>query len=585
MIRQRARRACGPCRKRKVKCNGLYPCDICEGYGYECDYSTEPRKRPKRSISEDESRGPATLTSSASNDEGLEKTTYHTESSERISDEHSDNRQAFVLVELSDEKDVALPARTVADPLVSRFTTSYSAIAIPRDLGQYLNLSDAPRLHCYAWNTGMREEQSPNLGKRIFDLISVEDALKYTSIYFDNIHPLVAFLDRSHCTKFCIAAWEVKQMPADFEATICGVIALGSLFSSDSVPWSLETHVATRARALLEMNISTPLSRLSVKSVIAWLLWALYSRCTTRPHIAWIATCNAMHLAEAIGIHQEFGNMDLIRKRPREIALQETAYRRKTFWAAFSLNRLFSLEYGRSPVHLDSIRCSPIEPDEQSYVTLEFVQLCELLPTNKHDPKKVIEEQESLCLALQRLADHTTQRVPFSLLRADVCFSIYRKMRFLRMPMVRPQIEIIIRIIRAGLLEAKTLSCTLSKWWNVLSVVFHSICVLIALDTAASLGMLRNAMETLRSVTDAYNTHLAREALHTAERLVRGYHTKKSEETMWVGQALEVVTNGKDRSIGEDEAHPAPEFSSMFEWPSGDDGGWMEVFVNLNTDI
>jgi hypothetical protein len=329
-----------------------------------------------------------------------------------------------------------------------------------------------------------------------------------------------------------------------------------------------------QARLLLDISVSSPPSQLSLKFVVAWLLRAVYLRCTARPHLSWMATCNAMHVAEAIGLHQEFGNMDDLRKRPREIAMKEAVTRRKTFWIAVSLNRLFSVEYGRSPVQLASISCSSLEKIEgDSDLTAHFVTLCQLLPRNNHDPRKLVEEKDDLAVALQRLADLSTPQPPFALLRAEICFCIFRKMRFLHLPLTRPQAEAVTSIIQAGLLEAQSLSSTLSKWWSVISVPFHSVGILIAIDTLGSLRLLANAMEALQSVVRGYDTHPAREALQTAEQLVRGCHAKKMKGASSVGQALDVVSNGKGEHEEERDVQPVQEMQLGFDWPSDNESG------------
>jgi Fungal Zn(2)-Cys(6) binuclear cluster domain len=50
--RLRTRKACVPCSSRKGKCNGAYPCDACEAYGYTCHYREDgDRRRPANGIS------------------------------------------------------------------------------------------------------------------------------------------------------------------------------------------------------------------------------------------------------------------------------------------------------------------------------------------------------------------------------------------------------------------------------------------------------------------------------------------------------------------------------------------------------
>jgi hypothetical protein len=59
--------------------------------------------------------------------------------------------------------------------------------------------------------------------------------------------------------------------------------------------------------------------------------------------------------------------------------MKEGAARRKTFWIALSLNRLFSIEYRRSAIQLDSINCSPLDVQGVADLTADFVKLYQTL--------------------------------------------------------------------------------------------------------------------------------------------------------------------------------------------------------------
>lgn len=364
-------------------------------------------------------------------------------------------------------------------------------------------------------------------------------------------------------------------MPVDLEATVCCVVALGSLFSQGE-QWPMEDAIADQASLLLNISVSSPPSQLSMKFVVAWVLRALYLRCTTRAHLSWMATCNAMHIAESIGLHQEFGSMDVLRERPREVALRETCHRRKAFWVAASLNRFFSAEYGRSPVVLRSgSSCSPMGNGEEGDFTKAFVDLWHLTP------KYAQHDKEDFGLALRKLVDFDVDLPPFGLLKADLCFMIFRKMRFLHMPLSNAQQELVLTLVKIGLTEATVLSSVQSKWWNVVSIPFHSVAVLIAMNTKASLELLTEAVEALRTVSSAYDTHLAQEALKTAEDLLRGFQSNKLGEADAVGHILKSFDSGR---INNGQIEPDFVFPTGFDWPSEDDGSWMEVFLRMDTD-
>jgi hypothetical protein len=131
------------------------------------------------------------------------------------------------------------------------------------------------------------------------------------------------------------------------------------------------------------------------------------------------------------------------------------------------------------------------------------------------------------------------------------------------------------------LAEAKVLSGGHSKWWNIVSIPFHSVAVIIAMNTKGSLALLTEAVETLKTVSSAYDTHLAREALKTAEDLLRGFQSNKIGEVDAVGRILDTFDSGR---VSNGHLEPDILFAPGFDWPSEDDGSWMEVFLRMDTD-
>ena len=584
MLRKRARKACIPCHKRKVKCNGDFPCDICKGYGYDCEYATDSEKHPAKRAQIETTKTTTTLTdASAVGHASTNHTPNLTRAGSNEVDDGNTPAKSYMLVEVPNRKPLKLSSDPFPESFISRYTTAYSAVAFPRDLGKCLGLSDPPRLQSLAWHTGTREERLPPLGNRLFNQISLQDALKYYSIYFEIIHPVFPVLDQALATQACINGWNLKQMPIDVEATICGLIALGSLFSASATPWEMEASVVQQARHLLEISVSDPLAQLCHKFVIAWILRALYLRCTTRAHLSWMAICNAMHIAEAVGVHQQFRDMDALQQRSQETIWKETVHRRRTFWVAMSLNRLFSMEHGRSSVIVDHISCSRPTREDGSGSLVDFLDLCEHLPSFSSDSMQVANEKESLVLNLERLAELDPRNPPLGLLKAEICFILFRRMRFLRMALTESQIGTVLNIIQAALLESQSLSNSGSKWWNIASVPFQSVCVLIAMDTSTSLALLSNAMDTLGIIARAYDTHSVREALEIAAQLVRALRRKKTDEVHVLDKALDISSvneAGIDTELDIQETHELP---FCFDWPVAYDGGWMEILAN--TDI
>ena len=295
-----------------------------------------------------------------------------------------------------------------------------------------------------------------------------------------------------------------------------------------------------------------------------------------------------MHVAESVGLHQNFSTLDKLYVRSFESAQIECSARRKTFWLAVSLNKLFSIEYGRSPIRLDSINCIALKADELSDSPSDLVKLSELVPYNLSGAGEPGEEARGLVRNLAVISElKLTSKAPIALLKADVCFSIFRKARFLRMTMAKTQAEAILDIIRVGLLEAQSLAYAGSKWWNTVSVPFHSVAILLAIGSTESLSLLPSAVDALKTVVNVLDTHLAREAMETAQKLVRGYHEKKMQEVRSVNQAL-AASGGEDSeavcSVGQDMPFDFPQLQNWIDWPIDDDGAWLEVLFNTNTE-
>ncbi|KAI9710358.1 MAG: hypothetical protein M1820_002853 [Bogoriella megaspora] len=493
--------------------------------------------------------------------------------------------KSFLLVEVPNRKAVRLSSAPFPESVISRFTTKSSAVAFPRILGIELGLQDPPRLSGFGWNTGMRPERMPNFGNRLFTQVSAQDAVRYINVYFDAIWPIFGVLqDRTHVMQICVEAWRLGELPIDVEAIICGMIALGSLFSPEKVPWAMEAGVVDQGLHLLDISMSWPPSQLSLKFVMGWLLRALYLRCTARPHLSWIASCNAVHIAEAIGLHQDVRNLDSLQQRPQEDLAKEAGFRRKTFWTAMSLNRLFSTECGRTPLRLDFVTCPLDDLQDQWGSVAHFVDLCECLPDSTTCARDLTGNSQALGECLQRISDFAAELPALTLFKAEVCFTIYRKMRFFHMTPSASQIDLILDIIKDALPEAQSLSHRSWKWWTVVGVPFQSICVLIAIDTPASLALLTTAMETLAGVAGIFDTHLTREALRTAAQLIRGLQKKKSDDIESADRSLENPSVAK--ALADIGAYPLaqPEHFLSLDWLGGVDSSWMDILFDLDMD-
>lgn len=101
-----------------------------------------------------------------------------------------------------------------------------SAIAFPRILGIDLSSSNAPRLHSFAWNVGVRLE--PRVENIDFTkYLSYSECQRLTGVYLATVHPVYDFIDQEAFTQRWQSRYVLREETDDIDAIVCGVVALG----------------------------------------------------------------------------------------------------------------------------------------------------------------------------------------------------------------------------------------------------------------------------------------------------------------------------------------------------------------------
>lgn len=440
----------------------------------------------------------------------------------------------------------------------TRFTSSSSAIAFPRNLGLSLGLPNAPRLQSFGWNPGIRPEQKFLPNKTICNIISLDEMRYFADRYFKEVHIYFGVIDKklflSHSTDFWNSS---NKYGTDLEALICGVVALGSYFSGPAGS-PAEAEIVEHGRILLDLSTAHPPALLSFKHVAAWILRTIYLRSTTRPHLSWIASCTAMHIADSVGLHREIKD---IRVKDRHMSPLEEDLRRRTFWVAMALNQWLAAEYGRARVQLCLVDCKPLLPVPGD-LTAQTVAIMHAVPAKIISGGTFMDLFTALDLATALPADS-----PFlGLLRADVCFCIYRMFRSMNITLPTGQISRLLEIIRVALDGVKFLRTMGQSWWNLIGTPFHGICVLLSLGTSESLAMIPNAMKTLKNTVACYDSHISNEALRTAHALVQGARVKMRREMESLDHGVSIVGPLTDES------------QEDLGWGLGENWGFYEYF-------
>jgi len=553
-VRQRSSRACGPCRKRKIKCDAAFPCGACVGYGYDCVFTDTKSSTFTHWIA-----GAAAPTEPPVVNDSISTLPSVTIAQDKADDQY-----------VASESFVHCPS---GQPLLhqsikTRFTSSHSAIAFPRNLGLSLGITP-PRLQSFGWNPGIRQEPAMPSVESICDIITLDQLKLYSSIYFNEVHPYFGILDRDLYAARTTGFWNGQQQGSDFEACICGVVALGSLFAGKS-PCPSEARVVEQARLLLDLTTAYAPSLLSMKHVVAWTLRAIYLRSTTRPHLSWLASCTSIHIAEAIGLHREFGKDRVKCDMTRDVTALEVDLRRRTFWVALALNQFLSGEYGRTRVSINSITCEPLA-SRQGDFTSQVVEFMQAVPKQQFLICSVAELLERLKTTAELKANS-----PFiGLLKADACFCIFRMLRSTNVSLSATHIASLLEVIRVALDGVQFLTAREHPWWNIVSTPFQSVCILLSLGTPESLAIVPSALEALKNVVTLYDSHLSREALSTAASLVRGARDKINKELDSLDQGLEII--GEFSPPSTDAVRG---LDSGFEWLMDDTMGFAELFDN-----
>ncbi|KAL6690752.1 N-terminal binuclear Zn cluster-containing protein [Trichoderma pleuroticola] len=518
--RQRAKQACDECRRRKRKCDSGLPCPACVKYGYTCSLNGHviPGQKLKRSFDEMlESIEAAFAFGTAPK---APPSIVITETPLFVSSTTSDS---VTLQEAARQTPVPPLNRGIIEPVKRRYMSQNSAVAFPNQLGVELESDHPPRLHSFAWNCGIRPEESGSIHASLRIYINHEECRRYTDIYFDFVNVAFDLFDKEKFIHQCDIYFDQRSEDLILGAMIGAVVSLGSLFALDH-GHPLEPQIVKHVKDVLE---DSTFSRLpSINQVNAWILRTLYLRSTTRPHLTWLSSCMVMHMVEAVGLHRDL-NSELVTQSIQTPATEDEGSKR-TFWLGWCLNTIIAYEYGRTKVHFDGVDSLPTPFDDKSETGLQ-IRMARILPSENLSGD-VITVSKSLEAAIQKLV-HMGEVKGFSALtRGDLCFCLYRRLRLLKVGISKETLSQILQIGHTAVEEASDLAERGIPWWNVLGTTFQFICVLLAIDNRDSLTQVSWVMPKLRHIAKLLDTHMAAEALDTAKALMRDASAKKNQE-------------------------------------------------------
>lgn len=311
----------------------------------------------------------------------------------------------------------------------------------------------------------------------------------------------------------------------------------GSLFTIGSQQSSHPHEAELVNLAKLHLESTSTISSPTQDQVTATLLRTIYLRATARPHASWLQSCALMHQIEACGLHQEISNIAIVSPAAPEIRASETDTRRRLFWVSWALNRIISYEYGRSRVNPPGASVKPFDTSESSTNSHILVALANIIPEDTHTQD---DEEILIQNSLHALHQISVDSEPLTLLKTDIAFCLYRRLRSLRAK-ASVSAETTALVISIGLSALPTvlhLAKQRLPWWTVISVPFQLVCVLLAIDSRESLSHVAQAMNTLECVGRHWDTHMAREAVGCAGLLVKLSRRRKEEDLRYLESSM-----------------------------------------------
>lgn len=496
--RKRSRVACEPCRERKRKCDGGYPCETCSSWGYDCYYEISSSRSKQHEVPVSSTYTgppppphPSTSTNAPPSGSG------------------SINPQGVV-----------------------RSLAANSGAAFVRKIGLKVDPANAPRVNLFGWNVGARQLSSGQVTAAalpVVDIISLAEMKQLAHVYFAKVDPCYGFIDKQAFFDRLSARWESPATAGDgiYDSVLAGVAALGLLFSEQTVKIT-ELHLVESARVMLERQngYSAP----SVDLVTGWMLRVIYLRMTGPPYSTWLASSTLMHLIEAAGLRYESDDSTALPNAKCDVDI-----RRRLVGVAQHQNMWTSYDLGLSRVSFKTDMPLPLTPRPGDYTE----ELLGLLPISARlDPKEAQDDcdlQWSLVQTLNRV--HT--QPPSILAQTNLVLCILRRLHLLNINTSPTIADQVLELFQKAFHSARSMLLTCCPWQHVANVPFHILSILLEMDTCASLAKLPEAMQTVKLAASTYNTSTMREAYATARLLVFLYQQRRHHDEKLLDSILD----------------------------------------------
>jgi hypothetical protein len=463
----------------------------------------------------------------------------------------------------------AVPQRQVV-PTASAFLQH-----LQNNLNNTKEGSTRPLNQLCSWNLGLR--LSTTHDKSLTSLVSQTGAYKYTEIYFDKVHPVYGFVDRVTFEQKLKSRW-LDSRPNEYDAVICGVLALGSLFAGMQ-PLSRETDLVELAKTVLDAWNPIPrTSSTSLERSMAYILRVLYMPTAMDPHSAWIASRSAIaNLEEDL---QDSGQASDVSPccsgHNRFNSLAERELHSRLHWVATALHTWISNEY--APIHerkgYVKIACPPSAASESNDQLPSLITIFQFSPRLLDVPKRhTLPELTSLLESIDTIPSQSIHHV-IQLVKSSYALCIYRFMRQTGSVIPQSTLPGLIRLGKPALAAALRLAQDSQPWWHVVHVPFQFLCVLLSIDKYESLVEVQGTMVTLRAIERCFvgMTDQMHNVIAMAEALLKMCQRSKDEA------AKALACDSQDHMSGlSDLTTPSTsmnsntyDMSTIFDWTEHD---------------
>ncbi|KAJ5631931.1 uncharacterized protein N7484_012031 [Penicillium longicatenatum] len=495
---RRSKVACRLCRDRKKKCDGRRPCETCSDFEYECFYDIGGRKkRNKNPLLPGQER----------------------------SQPHEDQGNLFHNTTSPCDRSLG-PCLEVLQPQSLELN---SGAAFVRGLGLKIDPDNAPEPKVFAWNIGARQLPGNFVSLSILNIVSHGEMTSLAKVYLDKVDPCYGYIDRATFFANLDLRWSRESTLEPYDAVLCGVAAMGYLFSRRKAI-AAELPLVESARSTLEQCSMSGIPSLSI--ITGWALRLAYLRLISSPHTAWMASCSLLHLVEASGLHLESPSRSLLIRRPQNV---DPDIRRRFVGFAQYINTWISFDLGRSRVVLRGASYTSPTCREGDY-TAEMLNLLPLSETL--EPNNSLDSAQLIAM-LSNVLDSSHTEPPFVLSQCNLMLCVFRRLRALHYDVCKSDMDRILNLITRSLICAKDLAYQNCPWSHVANVPFQIVSTLLAIDSAESLSRLDEAIQTIKIIAEIYDTAVMREAFRTAGLLILLQQKRKTNDAQTLSSILD----------------------------------------------